>query len=570
MATKGDSSQKLLEAVMADDADTVRALISAGGIKVNKQVDGLPPLLVAAVHGAMRAAQALLDAGADINVRSGSDDEGDRGLTALMLAAECGNMAMIDFLLARGADPKILTKQGRSAINLTLETSHEGDTAALVKRLLEAGSPASGSCLGRVTEHLNAPIARMLIRAGADPNAPATRQSSNWPGATPLAFAIYARQMAEMGREIQKALGRPERTEHEKAEAMEVARELVSAGADVNLDNKLYTPLVLAARSNDVEMVKFLLANGADVNKPSQGSSAKYYQTALHACAFEKLPEMARLLLDAGANIEATDALGRTPLQLARQLGHDQMVELFRQAGARDLPIAPPPLRPERKTAKAAAPATPKRSKADTGGAKEFLRMVFDGNPEWAIFMVRAGIDDVGAALGKARKVKSWQKNVPVRKQVLTGGAPLDELAVVQLADSDWTIIIRRLWEIDSLDLSETPADARALSKRLRTCTATFMGEDTSSAMGFELFENGKSLETIQWCGGMVTRFESALRDRPDNWPSEDFDIADAIFADLGVRLPCCFPDASDADEPYLAADAASARRIRRADVITI
>ena len=88
--------------------------------------------------------------------------------------------------------------------------------------------------------------------------------------------------------------------------------------------------------------------------------------------------------------------------------------------------------------------------------------------------------------------------------------------------------------------------------------------------MGFELFGNGETLESIHWSGGAVTWFESSLREAPADWPDDDFDIADAIFAEQGVCLPCCFPDAEEADAPYLAADAATAKRIARADLITI
>ena len=67
-------------------------------------------------------------------------------------------------------------------------------------------------------------------------------------------------------------------------------------------------PLIEAVKSADVEGVRALLAQGADVNAP-QGDGA----TALHWAAHRNDLETAALLLGAGANANAANALGATP-----------------------------------------------------------------------------------------------------------------------------------------------------------------------------------------------------------------------------------------------------------------
>jgi ankyrin repeat protein len=456
-------------------------------------------LIIAVESGAAKSLRTLLDMGANVNATAGAD-EGDRGMTALMAAAEGGKMETIDLLLAAGADPKILTRQGRSAINFAIETSHDTPAVPLVEKLLAAGVPAAQSCVARAVETNDLALFRLLLKAGGDPNVPTTKHSSNYAGVTAIAMAVQQRANAERMREIRRTMDNEARTDREKADATAMVHELIAAGADVNAPSTSGQPLRIAEVSNDREMIEILRAAGAteEPAPPKRSSSVPPEQSA-------------------------------KPKNEPRKL-----------------------------------------SASEKGFASTFLKMLFDGNPEWAIFMVEAGIDDVAAAVKTLRKVRAHATSVPVKKAVLTGGTPLDELALVALADAPaWTILIRRLFEIDAEDLRDTPADAAALSKQLKTRAATFMGEDTSSAMGFELFDAGEQVETIHWSGNAVTTFQSTRRDDPRDWPADDFHIADRIFAELGVRLPCCFPDAEDSDIAYLAADAKTAKRVTRCDLIT-
>src|SRR6266404_6199979 len=66
---------------------------------------------------AIKVVSYLLDAGAHI------DDRDDRGRTALMIAAEGGRAEIANLLLARGADPSVKDKAGKSAADLTVLSS---------------------------------------------------------------------------------------------------------------------------------------------------------------------------------------------------------------------------------------------------------------------------------------------------------------------------------------------------------------------------------------------------------------------------------------------------------------
>jgi ankyrin repeat protein len=94
-----------------------------------------------------------------------------------------------------------------------------------------------------------------------------------------------------------------------------------------------------AVKAKDIEKVKTLLTNGADVNamdKASEGSSRvnSPLGTPLHYAVQLNLNDIAALLLDRGANVNAKDGSGITPVQWAISYDFKEIVKLLRQHGA--------------------------------------------------------------------------------------------------------------------------------------------------------------------------------------------------------------------------------------------
>ncbi len=127
----------------------------------------------------------------------------------------------------------------------------------------------------------------------------------------------------------------PAKSLHEAAAAGDIERvkKLVAEGADVNAkDEKGSTPLHFAASEGHEEIVRFLLAHDADVNASGYGGG-----TPLLAAIFRDNVDMVRLLIDKGANCNVYDQRGNTPLVYAiTAMGEKdkEIVELLIDGGA--------------------------------------------------------------------------------------------------------------------------------------------------------------------------------------------------------------------------------------------
>jgi ankyrin repeat protein len=98
--------------------------------------------------------------------------------------------------------------------------------------------------------------------------------------------------------------------------------------------------LIWAARNGRLEMVRDLLRLRLDVNTKA---GSKLDETALHIAAKNGFFTMAKLLLEAGANLEVIGLQGQKPLFTALVSGHEEIAGMiFSKMCSLDVPIANP------------------------------------------------------------------------------------------------------------------------------------------------------------------------------------------------------------------------------------
>ena len=115
---------------------------------------------------------------------------------------------------------------------------------------------------------------------------------------------------------------------------LEVVKYLVSNGANVNVKDKHdLTPIHDGARWGFLEVVKFLSQNGADLD-----SKAVFDWTPMH-CAARSGPgylEVVKFLAERGAKTDAKSTCNKTPLEMAVQYGFQHIVDYLTEKEKKD------------------------------------------------------------------------------------------------------------------------------------------------------------------------------------------------------------------------------------------
>jgi uncharacterized protein len=204
-----------------------------------------------------------------------------------------------------------------------------------VNKVSEIGSTALIESLS----HRRFEIAELLITHGADVHA---ISSKGW---TALHFAASLGSEKLVSEIVTRAANINLQTQEGLTPLMLAARRrypsivkfLLKSGADANLaDNSGRTALIHAASGDidesggDFGCVEALIAGGAFANaQDNQG------WTALMGAAFYGDVESVRLLLANNAEVNGRDHRGRTPLTLAKERKHEIVLEAIKEAGGR-------------------------------------------------------------------------------------------------------------------------------------------------------------------------------------------------------------------------------------------
>ena len=223
---------------------------------------------------------------------------------------------------------KVLTWQRQSRQEAYQQKSGTGDAGYTAYRTVYYNVPISWETIRGTEQAVRSAGAvwrndpELAVRIG--PKLEATRQAGLQ---RQQAMAEVDRQALLLLQEAESQVvtKRQLSTLHEAVNAndIEKVKALLSNGADVNARNKMGdTPLHVAA-------TELLLAKGADVNGKSEDG-----MTPMHAAAASNSEDVAELLLAKGANVNAKSNTGMTPLHLAAMYNARDVAELLLANGA--------------------------------------------------------------------------------------------------------------------------------------------------------------------------------------------------------------------------------------------
>ncbi len=293
----GTSNDRLYDAATLGDAELIEKLAAEGtNINVTNKY-GMTPLLYATNWNRLDAVRTLIRLGADVRYHR-------NGESALFIAT-ARDTEIVRLLLEAGADPNLVTEKyqysplGRAVLS-------RGSTFQTLKK--------RGSYTGPFPNYVE--TVRLLLKAGADVN------HIDSGGISPLrkAMSVNNKEIAEL---------------------------LLKAGANVHQrtapeyqrDTILIETVSYYSVYNDLDAIRLLLDYGANPNDRNEGAYDEYFEwkgsgqwtgySVLGYAAKQGWVEVAKLLLERGADPEIPRTDGKSPVEIARAKGHEDIAVLI-------------------------------------------------------------------------------------------------------------------------------------------------------------------------------------------------------------------------------------------------
>jgi ankyrin repeat protein len=305
---QADGATALHWAAYHGDADLASLLLGAGADASAVNRNGSTPLWLAASHGDATMVAALLEGGADAN------EALPLGRRPLMLAARSGGVDAVRVLLDHGADPNAReTERGTTALMQAADQGHADVLAVLIEYGADVAAGSAPvlrdgrtAALGKSGDPRDA-VRRQVIAVLCDQESPDL--------GTVRALSALASGITEDA--LLANAGGQESGDGDPCNLQRDALGFVftSGRRDREArepDGGELTPLVYTARTGSIDAARVLLEAGADVNQVT-----RYGWSPLLAATQNRNYRMGKFLIEHGADVNIANKGGWTPLYLA-------------------------------------------------------------------------------------------------------------------------------------------------------------------------------------------------------------------------------------------------------------
>ena len=278
--------------------DGINILLKAGADPGIEDANGNTWLHHSVIGCSIEVLETLIDYGVDLNATN------KKCHTALMMACDKGNIDGINVLMKAGADPNIVDADGYNCLHFVVL---RGCSIDVLQKITEHGADVNAvnkngvTSLMMASEKGNVDFINVLLKDGADINI------ADADGDTCLHISVL------------------------QGCSIEVLQTLIDHGVDVNaIDEKGDTALMLASEKGNVEFIYLLLKAGADPNIADGDGNTWLH----HSIIGESKGEVLQMIINHGAQVNATNKMGDTALMIASGKGNVDGTNVLLEAGA--------------------------------------------------------------------------------------------------------------------------------------------------------------------------------------------------------------------------------------------
>ncbi len=352
LANKYGATPMTLASEIAN-TDMLKLLLEVGANADSPNPEGQTALMAVARTGNVEAAKLLLDKGATVDAK-----EKWGGQTALMWASARRHPEMMQLLIAKGADVNAASIDRDYQRHVTAEGRPKSLDAGGLTPLLYAARENCGACVDVLLKNkadidlpdpegvsplllaimnANWDLAKQLIAAGADVN--------QWDifGEAPLLTAVDLRSRIDGGRASIDPLN--------ATRGLAIVSLLLERGADPDLQlffkpanvrggsttfTRGATPLIRAATGGDLEVVKILLAHGADATVYMADRQTPIHAAIAGRATEPQVVELIKVLQKAGTDVNVNALInhpeeirGGTALHYAVRKRYKEVIKLL-------------------------------------------------------------------------------------------------------------------------------------------------------------------------------------------------------------------------------------------------